>query len=170
MRQWLMSNWLIGQNKNLEFSDIKKAGLTGFFYVTKVENYFSNNFALSGFPFHSSASGSGDCTSVITGHCLANSAFSWMNISCPSGNSSSAKIALAGHSGSHNVQSIHSSGSITKKLGPSWKQSTGHTSTQSVNLHLIQFSVTTKVIIITSQFYVKFDYKRGVSLAEFMVS
>lgn len=60
--------------------------------------------------------------------------------------SSSATIALMGHSGSHNEQSIHSSGSITRKLGPSWKQSTGQTSTQSVYLHLIQFSVTTKVM------------------------
>ena len=39
---------------------------------------------------------------------------------------------------------MHSSGSITRKFGPSWKQSTGHTSTQSVCLHLMQFSVTTK--------------------------
>src|SRR5690606_28982950 len=38
------------------------------------------------------------------------------------------------------------SGSITRKFGPSRKQSTGHTSTQSVYLHLIQFSVTTWVI------------------------
>src|SRR5690348_2818532 len=40
---------------------------------------------------------------------------------------------------------MHSSGSMTRKLGPSWKQSTGHTSTQSVYLHLMQFSVTTWV-------------------------
>src|SRR5688572_16681544 len=53
-------------------------------------------------------------------------------------------MALMGHSGSHSVQSMHSSGSITRKLGPSWKQSTGQTSTQSVYLHLMQFSVTTK--------------------------
>src|SRR5690606_39169404 len=39
---------------------------------------------------------------------------------------------------------MHSSGSITRKFGPSWKQSTGQTSTQSVYLHLMQFSVTTK--------------------------
>src|SRR5262249_28455267 len=51
-----------------------------------------------------------------------------------------------GHSGSHSVQSMHSSGSMARKLGPSWKQSTGHTSTQSMYLHLMQFSVTTKVI------------------------
>src|SRR3546814_15722221 len=48
---------------------------------------------------------------------------------------------------SHSVQSIHSSGSITRKFGPSWKQSTGQTSTQSVYLHLMQFSVTTKVML-----------------------
>src|SRR5690606_12835460 len=53
-------------------------------------------------------------------------------------------MALIGHSGSHRVQSVHSSGSSTRKLGPSWKQSTGHTSTQSVYLHLMQFWVTTK--------------------------
>src|SRR5262245_28873067 len=41
---------------------------------------------------------------------------------------------------------MHSSGSITRKFGPSWKQSTGQTSTQSVYLHLMQASVTTKVI------------------------
>src|SRR5690606_9971571 len=55
-------------------------------------------------------------------------------------------MALAGHSGIQTAQSMHSSGSITRKLGPSRKQSTGHTSTQSVYLHLIQFSVTTWVI------------------------
>src|ERR1700687_213584 len=41
---------------------------------------------------------------------------------------------------------MHSSGSITRKFGPTWKQSTGQTSTQSMYLHLIHFSVTTKVI------------------------
>src|SRR5690606_22928657 len=41
---------------------------------------------------------------------------------------------------------MHSSGSITSMFGPSWKQSTGHTSTQSVSLHLMQASVTTKVM------------------------
>jgi hypothetical protein len=35
-----------------------------------------------------------------------------------------------------------------RKFGPSWKQSTGQTSTQSMYLHLMQFSVTTKVIAI----------------------
>src|SRR5690554_2529827 len=37
-------------------------------------------------------------------------------------------------------------GLITRKLGPSWKQSAGQTSTQSVYLQRIQFSVTTKVM------------------------
>src|ERR1700742_938961 len=55
-------------------------------------------------------------------------------------------MASAGHSGSHSVQSMHSSGSMVRKFGPSWKQSTGHTSTQSMYLHLMQFSVTTKVM------------------------
>src|SRR5271167_4140567 len=41
---------------------------------------------------------------------------------------------------------MHSSGSMTRKLGPSWKQSTGQTSTQSMYLHLMQLSVTTNVM------------------------
>src|SRR3569832_1285995 len=41
---------------------------------------------------------------------------------------------------------MHSSGSMTRKLGPSWKQSTGQTSTQSVYLHFTQASATTYVI------------------------
>lgn len=43
----------------------------------------------------------------------------------------------------HSAQSMHSSGSMTSILGPSRKQSTGQTSTQSVYLHRMQFSVTT---------------------------
>src|SRR6185436_19138658 len=46
----------------------------------------------------------------------------------------------------HTAQSIHSSGSMMSMFGPSRKQSTGHTSTQSVYLHLMQDSVTTWVI------------------------
>ena len=42
------------------------------------------------------------------------------------------------------------SGSIDSILGPSWKQSTGQTSTQSVYLHLMQFSVTTNVMGVLS--------------------
>src|SRR4030081_2510664 len=55
-------------------------------------------------------------------------------------------MATTGHSGSHSVQSMHSSGSITRKFGPSWKQSTGQTSTQSIYLHLMQLSVTTNAM------------------------
>src|ERR1700674_4538354 len=55
-------------------------------------------------------------------------------------------MASTGHSGSHNVQSMHSSGSMTRKFGPSWKQSTGQTSTQSIYLHLMQLSVTTNAM------------------------
>jgi hypothetical protein len=47
----------------------------------------------------------------------------------------------------HTAQSMHSSGSIARKFGPSRKQSTGQTSTQSVYLHLMQGSVTTWVIL-----------------------
>src|SRR4051812_34672309 len=46
----------------------------------------------------------------------------------------------------HTAQSMHSSGSITSMFGPSRKQSTGQTSTQSVYLHLMQDSVTTWVM------------------------
>src|ERR1700722_3792114 len=55
-------------------------------------------------------------------------------------------MASTGHSGSPSVQSMPSSGSITRKFGPSWKQSTGQTSTQSIYLHLMQVSVTTNVM------------------------
>ena len=41
------------------------------------------------------------------------------------------------------LQSMHSSGSMARKFGPSRKQSTGQTSTQSVYLQRIQASVTT---------------------------
>ena len=52
-------------------------------------------------------------------------------------------IADAGHSGSQTPQSMQTLGSITKKFFPSWKQSTGQTSTQSIYLQLTQLSVTT---------------------------
>src|SRR5512136_585947 len=55
-------------------------------------------------------------------------------------------MAFTGHSGMHTAQSMHSSGSIDRKFGPSRKQSTGQTSTQSVYLHLMHDSVTTCVI------------------------
>src|SRR4029079_9269089 len=57
-------------------------------------------------------------------------------------------MALTGHSGMHTAQSMHSSGSITSMFGPSRKQSTGQTSTQSVYLQRIQDSVTTWVIVV----------------------
>ncbi len=63
-----------------------------------------------------------------------------------SGRSTSAKMALAGHSGTQIPQSTQPSGSMTRKLGPSWKQSTGQTDTQSVYLQRMQDSVTTKVM------------------------
>src|SRR6185369_10612136 len=56
-------------------------------------------------------------------------------------------MALTGHSGMHTAQSMHSSGSITSMFGPSRKQSTGQTSTQSVYLQRIQDSVTTWVML-----------------------
>src|SRR5271165_3874280 len=46
----------------------------------------------------------------------------------------------------HTAQSMHSSGSMVRKFGPSRKQSTGQTSTQSVYLQRMQDSVTTWVI------------------------
>src|SRR5215203_6836079 len=55
-------------------------------------------------------------------------------------------MALTGHSGMHTAQSMHSSGSIDSMFGPSRKQSTGQTSTQSVYLHLMHDSTTTCVI------------------------
>jgi hypothetical protein len=60
-------------------------------------------------------------------------------------------MAFTGHSGTHTAQSMHSSGSIAKKLAPSRKQSTGQTSTQSVYLQRIQASVTTYVMAVLSQ-------------------
>ena len=55
-------------------------------------------------------------------------------------------IALTGHSGIHTAQSMQPSGSMAKKLSPATKQSAGQTSTQSVYLHRMQDSVTTKVM------------------------
>src|SRR5690606_31448149 len=53
------------------------------------------------------------------------------------------------HSATQRLQSIQVSGLITRKLGPSWKQSVGQTSTQSVYLQRMQFSVTTKVMAVS---------------------
>src|SRR4029077_17886386 len=93
-------------------------------------------------------SGGASFFSMIGGQALASSALIWVYCFWSSGTSSSAKIASTGHSATHSVQSMHSSGSITRKFGPSRKQSTGHTSTQSVYLHLMQDSVTTWVIAV----------------------
>src|SRR5689334_24210875 len=79
-------------------------------------------------------------------HAFDSSAFSGIQSRCAGGTSSSAKIASTGHSATHRVQSMHSSGSITSMFGPSRKQSTGQTSTQSVYLHFTQDSVTTYVM------------------------
>src|SRR6185295_8708817 len=113
---------------------------------SRAPRHFSSNGSLFGLLSHSLASGGASFFSVITGHFLVSSLLSSRKCACSGGRSSSAKIAFTGHSGSHSVQSMHSSGSMTRKFGPSWKQSTGQTSTQSVYLHLMQASVTTKVI------------------------
>src|SRR3990167_6354848 len=115
----------------------------------------SRYLSLSGLSSHSSASGGPGFFSVRTGHFLASSALIAVNFFCSSGRSSSAKMAFTGHSGTHRVQSMHSSGSMTRKLGPSWKQSTGQTSTQSVSLQRMQLSVTTYVIDISVTHYFK---------------
>src|ERR1041385_8445986 len=60
-------------------------------------------------------------------------------------------MASTGHSATQSVQSMHSSGSITRKFGPSWKQSTGQTSTQSVYLQRMEFSITTKGMMRSDQ-------------------
>jgi len=56
------------------------------------------------------------------------------------------KMASIGHCGTQRLQSMQTSLSMTSMFGPSWKHSTGHTSTQSVSLHLMQLSVTTNAI------------------------
>src|SRR5258708_34843435 len=94
----------------------------------------------------SSASGGAGLRSTIGFQILASSAFSGMKSFWSAGTSSSAKIASTGHSATQSVQSMHSSGSMTSMFGPSRKQSTGQTSTQSVYLHFTQDSVTTYVI------------------------
>src|SRR3990167_1584446 len=111
-----------------------------------MKNHSSRYFNLSGTPLHSSASAGADFIAVIIGHFLDNFLFNSVNVFLSSGRSSSAKIASTGHSGTQRLQSIHSSGSMTSMFGPSQKQSTGQTSTQSPYLHRMHFSVTTNVI------------------------
>src|SRR5439155_24883367 len=55
-------------------------------------------------------------------------------------------MAFTGHSGMQTAQSMHSSGSMVRKFGPSRKQSTGHTPTQSVYLQRMHDSRTTWVM------------------------
>jgi len=86
---------------------------------------------------------SGSLVSTITGRVLHFSAFSSIAELNPEGRSSTSKIASSGHSGTHAAQSIHSSGSIQRVLGPSWKQSTGQTATHTVCLQSTQRLVTT---------------------------
>ena len=76
----------------------------------------SSSFSLSATPSHCLASSGAGFFSLITGHFLASSAFSLRKLCWPSGISSSEKMASTGHSGSQSVQSIHSSGSITRKF------------------------------------------------------
>src|SRR5262245_8243413 len=105
--------------------------------------YLSSRCSFSFTFAHSSASAGAGFFSMIGFHALASSAFNWVHFFWLSGTSSSAKMASTGHSATHKVQSMHSSGSMTSMFGPSRKQSTGQTSTQSVYLHLTQDSVTT---------------------------
>src|SRR6185437_7081100 len=102
------------------------------------EKYFSN---LPSTPSNSLASAGESFFWVIFGQVLAYSAFTSSHFS--SAGSVSGLIASAGHSGSHTPQSMHSSGWMTSMFSPSEKQSTGQTSTQSMYLHLMQFSTTT---------------------------
>src|SRR5690606_28495478 len=83
----------------------------------------------------------------MLGQAVASSALSAMYDSWPAGTSSSAKMASTGHSGMQTAQSMHSSGSMTSMFGPSRKQSTGQTSTQSVYLQRMQDSTTTWVMM-----------------------
>ena len=53
------------------------------------------------------------------------------------------------HSSTQTPQSMHSSGLMTSMLAPSLKHATGQTLTQSVYLHLMQGSVTTKAIAVS---------------------
>ena len=61
----------------------------------------------------------GSFASKIFSYSSTLSAFISINGISDSGTSLSAYIALTGHAGSHNPQSIHSSGSMTSMLGPS---------------------------------------------------
>src|SRR3569832_1089075 len=95
---------------------------------------------------HASASLGAYLRLLIIGHCVASSAFNGMNCNWLVGTSVSSNIAATGHSMTHRVQSMHSSGAMASMFGPSRKASTGQTSTQSVYLHRIQQTETTCVM------------------------
>src|SRR5713226_2757670 len=97
-----------------------------------VPGFGDNKLALSGLASHSFASGGGSRFTVIFGQTRAYSALMPSHFSSPA--SVSGLIASTGHSGSQTPQSMHSSGWMTSMFSPSWKQSTGHTSTQSMIL------------------------------------
>src|SRR6266478_6330472 len=103
------------------------------------EKYWS----LSAFPSHSFQSGGGAFLTEIFGQIFAYSAFSDSHFSSPG--SVSGLIASTGHSGTQTPQWMHSSVWLTSMFSSSQKQSTGHTSTQSMILQRIQLSLTTKV-------------------------
>src|SRR5258707_15588813 len=102
------------------------------------EKYWS----LSGFPSHSLESGGGAFLTAIFGQIFAYSAFSDSHFSSPG--SVSGLIASTGHSGTQTPQSMHSSGWMTSIFSPSYKQSPGHTSTQTTIVYRLQLSWTTR--------------------------
>jgi len=55
---------------------------------------------------------------VMSGQLLQSSAFIATKRSCPAGTAAASQIALVGHSGSQTPQSMHTSGSMTRKFGP----------------------------------------------------
>ncbi len=77
----------------------------------------------------------------------ASCAFSATNSACAASISVALTMASTGHSGTHTEQSMQPSGSMARKFGPSTKQSIGQTLTQSVYLHWMQLSVTTKGMV-----------------------
>src|ERR1700745_4478922 len=75
---------------------------------------------LLGTPSHCLASAGGAFLVVIFGQTFAYSALTPSHFSRPG--SVSGLIASTGHSGSHTPQSMHSSGWVTRKFSPSYKQ------------------------------------------------
>src|SRR5262249_39283330 len=100
-----------------------------------------NKSALSGLPSQSFASDGGSPFAVMFGQTRAYLALMASHFSSPG--SVSALIASTGHSGSQTPQSMHSSGWMTSMFSHSLKQSTGHTSSQSMYLQRMELSLTT---------------------------